>query len=71
MAVGGGRENGERRKKEEMWKNEEERGRRPMYNIRASVTLASLVHYKASGRLAPLLVGPGAKSKGTRPNGAL
>jgi hypothetical protein len=42
-----------------------------MYNTRAPASLTPLVHYKAPERLAPLLVGPGARSKGARPNGAL
>jgi hypothetical protein len=42
-------------------RDEEERGRRPMYNTRVSASLAPLVHYRAPGRLAPLLVGPGAQ----------
>jgi hypothetical protein len=64
-------ENEGRRKKEEIRKNEEERGQRPMYNTRVPTRLAPLVHYKVPGRLTPLLVGPGARSKCTRPNGAL
>jgi hypothetical protein len=52
-------------------KDEEEWGRRPMYNTRAPASLASLVHYRVPERLAPLLVGPRAQYKGTRPNGAL
>jgi hypothetical protein len=71
MAAGGGRENGGRKKKEEMMENEEERGRGSMYNTRAPASLVPLVHYRAPGRLAPLLVGPEARYKGTRPNDAL
>jgi hypothetical protein len=44
------------KKKEARRKNEEERGRRPMYNTRAPASLVPLVHYRAPGRLAPLLV---------------
>jgi hypothetical protein len=71
MAAQGGRQNGGRRKKEEMRKNEEERGRQPMYNTRKPASLTPLVHYKALGRLVPLLVGPEARSKGARPKGTL
>jgi hypothetical protein len=71
MAARGGRENGGRRKKEEMRKNDEERGWRSMYNTRAPASLAPLVHYKTPGRLAPLLMGPRARSKGVRSNAAL
>jgi hypothetical protein len=71
MAAVGGRENGGRKKKEEMRKNEEQRGRRPMYNTRVPDSLAPLVHYRAQGRLAPLLVEPGGRYTGARPNGTL
>jgi hypothetical protein len=54
----------EERKKEEMRKNEEERGRQHMYNTRTLASLAPFMHYRAPGRLAPLLVGPGAPYKG-------
>jgi hypothetical protein len=59
-------ENGSRRREREWGKkkerrDEEERGRRPMYNIRGPALLAPLVHYMAPGRLAPLLVGSGAR----------
>jgi hypothetical protein len=59
VAAGVGRENGGRRKKEDMRRNDDERGRRPMYNTRAP------------GRLAPFLVRPGARCKGASPNGTL
>jgi hypothetical protein len=52
-------------------RDEEERGRRPMYNTRVSASLAPLVHYRAPGRLAPLLVGPRARHMGARPNGTM
>jgi hypothetical protein len=42
-----------------------------MYNTRALASLAPLVHYKALGRLVPLLVGPEARHKGVGPNGVL
>jgi hypothetical protein len=71
MVTVGGRENGGRRKEEDMRKNEEERGWWPMYNIRPPALLAPFMHYRAPGRLAPLLVGPGARYKGARPNGTL
>jgi hypothetical protein len=60
-----GRENGGKKKER---RDEEERGRRPMYNTRASALLVPLVHYKTLRRLAPLLVGPGVRYKGARPN---
>jgi hypothetical protein len=66
-----GRENGGRRKKEEMSKNQEERGHRPMYNTRVPASLAPLVHQRVPERLAPLLVRPRARYKGARPNGAM
>jgi hypothetical protein len=70
MVAGGGRENGGTRKKEEMRKNEEERanglcitqGRQPRWRPWCTTR-------RQGG--APLLVGPGARSKGVRPNGAL
>jgi hypothetical protein len=40
-------------------------------STRASASMAPLVHYRVPGRLAPLLVGPGAWHKGDMPNGAL
>jgi hypothetical protein len=65
------REREQGKKKEQMRKNEEEMGRRPTYNTRASASMAPLVHYRVPGRMAPLRVGPRARYKGGRPNGAL
>jgi hypothetical protein len=42
-----------------------------MYNTRAPSLLVPFMHYRDLGRLVPLLVGPGARYKGARPNGTL
>jgi hypothetical protein len=67
---GSHRREGEWGKKKER-RDEEERGRRPMYNIRVPASLAPLVHYKAPGRLETLLVGPTAWYNGAKTHGAL